>query len=104
MSILMETANPIMGRFRGVTSAELAVFGKDSNYIKAAQYGRLYVPMDENGWPISLRVARNVKAIEELINAFNEFYPENEVVVENIPAYGEIVNEGVGKFLNTPSN
>jgi len=81
-----------------------AVSGKDENYIKAAQYGRLYVPMDENGWPISVRVARHVKGIEELINAFNEFNPENEILVENIPPYDEIVNKGVGKFLNTSSN
>lgn len=104
MPILMETANPIMGRFRGPTTAELAVSGKDENYIKAAQYGRLFVPMDENGWPISVRVARHIKGIEELINAFNEFNPENEILVENIPPYDKIVNEGVGKFLNTSFN
>jgi len=102
MPILMETANPQMGRFRGKSTSELITLGTDSNYVKAAQYGRLYVPMDEEGWPLSLRVARHVKATEEIINAFNELYPEKEVIVENIPPYDGMV-KGIGNYLNTSS-
>src|SRR5262249_17342562 len=86
-SILAETANPAMGRFRGRTSEELVVDGKDANYVRAAKLGRLFVRFDDNGWPLKLRVARHLAAIQEVINAFNDLHPETPIVVENFPDY-----------------
>jgi hypothetical protein len=102
MPILMETPNPIEGRFHGPVTNDLVVKGQDSNYVKAGKMKRLFVPMDENGWPLSLRIARHLKGIQEIINAYNELYPEKKVVVENIPSYDELVKQGVGKFLHPP--
>jgi hypothetical protein len=102
MPILMETPNPIEGRFHGPVTNDLVVKGEDSNYVKAGKMKRLFVPMDENGWPLSLRIARHLKGIQEIINAYNELYPEKKVVVENIPSYDDLVKQGVGKFLHPP--
>jgi hypothetical protein len=102
MPILMETPNPIEGRFHGPVTNDLVVKGEDSNYVKAGKMKRLFVPMDENGWPLSLRIARHLKGIQEIINAYNELYPEKMVVVENIPSYDELVKQGVEKFLHPP--
>jgi hypothetical protein len=102
MPILMETANPIEGRFHGPVSNDLVVKGQDNNYVKAGKMKRLFVPMDENGWPISVRVARHIKGIQEIINAFNELYPAKKIIVENIPPYEQMVNNGVEKFLHPP--
>jgi hypothetical protein len=104
MPILMETPNPIEGRFHGPVTNDLVVKGEDSNYVKAGKMKRLFVPMDENGWPLSLRIARHLKGIAEIINAFNELYPTQKIVVENIPQYDELVKQGVGKFLHSPSH
>jgi predicted deacylase len=102
MPILMETPNPIEGRFHGPVTNDLVVKGQDRNYIQAGKMKRLFVPMDENGWPISLRVARHIKGIQELINAFNVLHPAKKILVENVPSYEQLVHCGVGKFLHAP--
>ena len=54
MPFLMETPNPSQGRFHGKMTNDLIVTGRDENYIKAGKLGRLFVDMDEKGWPLSL--------------------------------------------------
>lgn len=102
MPFLMETPNPSQGRFHGKMTNDLIVTGRDANYIKAGKLERLFVDMDENGWPLSLRVARHIKSAEEIINSFNELYPDRAIEAEGIPPYGEIVEKGVGAFLHAP--
>lgn len=102
LAILAESANPAMGRFRGRTSEELVVGGKDANYVRAAQLGRLFVRFDEQGWPLNVRVARHLAAIEEVINAYNELNPEKPVIIENMPKYRDVVEKGLGPFLKPP--
>ena len=53
-AILTESANPAMGRFRGRTSEDLVVEGRDANYVRAAGLKRLFVGFDERGWPLKL--------------------------------------------------
>jgi hypothetical protein len=101
-AMLAESANPAMGRFRGRTSEELVVDGRDVNYEQAAKLGRLFVKFDQNGWPLKLRVARHLAAIQEVINAYNELNPEKSLIVENIPDYKQINERGLGAFLNPP--
>jgi hypothetical protein len=101
-AVLTESANPAMGRFRGRTSEELVVEGRDANYVRAARLKRLFVSFDEQGWPLKTRVARNLAAIEELINAYNELHPETPIEVENIPAYKDVISRGLGAFLLPP--
>ena len=102
MPFLMETPNPSQGRFHGKMTNDLIVTGKDSNYIKAGKLGRLFVDMDENGWPLSLRVARQIKSIQEIMNAYNELHPDHTVTAEGIPSYTDLVEKGVGAFLHAP--
>lgn len=102
MPFLMETPNPSQGRFHGKMTNDLIVTGRDTNYIKAGKLGRLFVDMDENGWPLSLRVARQIKSAEEIINSFNELYPDRAIEAEGIPPYREVVEKGLGAFLHAP--
>jgi hypothetical protein len=101
-AILTESANPAMGRFRGRTSAELVVEGRDPNYVRAAALKRLFVGFDERGWPLKLRVARNLASIKEIIDAYNELNPDSPIEVENIPDYNEVNTRGLGGFLQPP--
>jgi hypothetical protein len=101
-SILAETANPAMGRFRGRTSEELVVEGKDVNYVRAAGLKRLFVRFDENGWPLKLRVARHLAAVQEVINAYSENNPDKPIEFENFPDYRQINERGLGAFLLPP--
>jgi hypothetical protein len=101
-ALLAESANPAMGRFRGRSSTDLVVEGRDANYEQAAKLGRLFVKFDQNGWPLKLRVARQLASIGEVINAYNEINPDKQIVVENIPGYKELNERGIGAYLKPP--
>jgi hypothetical protein len=101
-AVLTESPNPAMGRLRGRTGEDLVVDGHDANYVRAAKLKRLFVSFDEQGWPLKTRVARNLAAIEELINAYNELHPEAPIEVENIPEYKDVIAQGLGAFLRPP--
>jgi hypothetical protein len=101
-AILTESANPAMGRFRGRTGTELVVEGHDVNYVRAAALKRLFVGFDERGWPLKLRVARNLASIKEIIDAYNDLNPQSPIEVENIPDYNEVITRGLGAFLQPP--
>jgi hypothetical protein len=99
-AILLETANASHGRLKGKTSPSLIVEGKDKNYTKAAALGRLFVPYDEEGIPLKLRVARHLAAIKALIFSLNELEEKKTVEIKNIPASSRVKREGIGRFLN----
>lgn len=94
MAVLMETANPAQGRLRGKTDEALIVEGKDKFYVRAANYGRLYVPYDENGHPLSERVARHITGICQLMLSNNELTPDKQILVNALPTYSELVSDG----------
>lgn len=105
--VLAETANPSMGRFRGRTSLDLVVNGRDVNYLAASKLGpsklgKLFVTWDENGWPLKTRVARHLAAISALIEAYNDLHPDNQILVDNIPKYQDVITKGIGAFLMPP--
>jgi hypothetical protein len=101
-AMLTESANPAMGRFRGRTSVDLLVAGRDANYVRAARLKRLFVAFDENGWPLQQRVARHLAAIQEVLDAYNELNPETQILVEGIPAYNAVMTRGLGAYLRPP--
>lgn len=98
-ALLTETANPAMGRFRGRTTEELVVEGKDDNYVRAAGMGRLFVPFDRDGHPLDVRVARQLLTVTELVNAYNDEAPDRPVHITGVPGYHEVIDRGIGAFL-----
>jgi hypothetical protein len=101
-AVLAETPNPSMGYFRGRLSMDLLLRGKDDRYLDAARMGRLFVPFDENGWPIERRVARHLAAVKEMVTAYNELHPGAPILIEGIPSYEDMVRTGIGAYLNPP--
>lgn len=101
-AVLIETPNPVQGRLKGRTTASLVVDGKDKAYLKAARLGRLFVPYDEKGAPLSERVARHLAGIEAVLRALAELEPEKAVGLEGLPAWRRILDEGLGPFLAGP--
>jgi Succinylglutamate desuccinylase / Aspartoacylase family len=102
-ALLSETASAAMGRFRGRTDTSLVLDGMDVNYEAAHRLGRLFVPFTATGHPLRSRVARNMATIEEIIAAYNEFNPGNEIVLQDLPSYDAVMEKGIGSFLR-PSN
>jgi hypothetical protein len=99
LCFLMETANPIQGRLRGITDEILALEGRDAFYAQAAKLERTFVPFDEKGWPLEVRVGRHLTALQEIWSVFSETYPEKTVDIANIPNLEQLAEKGVGHFL-----
>ena len=71
---------------------------KDKYYLKAAGYGRLYdLGYDEDGAPLSERVARHVTGVAQFAVAFNDM-GLGTLRLGGIPSYAEMA-EDIGQFL-----
>lgn len=102
-SVLLESANASHGRLKGKPSTALILEGKDKNYVKAAQLGRLFVPFDEEGIPLRTRVARHLAAVKALLAASNELDPSKKIEVLDWPSPEGVKMEGIGPFLAPPN-
>lgn len=100
LPLLFEAANPFMGRLRGKTDATLIIEGKDPYYLKAAKAGKLNVPYDENGLPLSYRVARHILALQKVLEVYNSYQEGRSVIITGLPAYSDLAFKDLGKYLN----
>ena len=100
-AVLIETPNPVQGRLKGKTTAALVVEGQDKAYLKASRLGRLFIPYDEKGVPLSERVARHLAGVAAVLQSLAELEPEKAVETEGLPAWRQIMEKGVGAFLRT---
>ncbi len=98
MPVLMETGNPVQGRLRGRTDERLALTGADKAYVKAAALGRLYIPY-EGDQKIEYRVGRHATAIMSFLLNLDLLNEERGVLLENIPTFEELQENGVGAYL-----
>jgi hypothetical protein len=101
-AVLLETANASQGRLKGKPSLSLIVEGKDKNYAKASEIGRLFVHYPDEGIPLKRRVAQHLAAIVALIGCLEELEPEKIIDIQNMPSYSEVLNRGIGHFLHRP--
>lgn len=100
--ILLETANPAMGRLRGPTNAELAIKGQDEQYIAAARIGVVNVPFDEDGISIERRISRDLVAIAAIVDAFNTLEPDRVINIGGWPEPTALLADGLGRYLASP--
>lgn len=98
-AVLMESANAAQGRLRGRTDEALVLTGKDPRYVEAQKLGRLFVPYDENGHPLEERVGRHLTGISQLVLVMGENEPEKEIIMEGIPSYADLLENGIGFYL-----
>lgn len=98
-AVLMESANASQGRLRGKTDTNLVLTGKDPRYVEAAKLGRLYVPYDENGHPLEERVGRHLSGVMQFITVMGENEPDKEMIVEGVPIYADLMENGIGHYL-----
>lgn len=101
-AILLETANTSHGRLKGKPSASLIIEGKDKNYKKAAQLGRLFIPFDEDGIPLKQRVSRHLASLRALVSGLHELYPDLLIQIQNVPSPTDVEQAGIGAFLRPP--
>lgn len=98
-ALLLETPNPVQGRLKGRPTPELVVTGRDPFYLKAAGLGRLFIPYDTAGAPLSWRVARHLAAVEAILASLEEVEPDLAIAWSGLPEWRAVVEQGVGAFL-----
>ena len=101
-SYLVEVAEPMLDRIRGITDEELLMSGKDRFVMMAGDRGLLYAPIDENGWPIEKRVARHVAVATKIMEVNNTVNPDQTILIEGIPTYEEIMENGLAPYYHNP--
>lgn len=103
ISLLIEAPEPMLDATRGRTDRALLLEGRDEFIVKAGQHGLLFEKMDDNGWPIDVRVGRHCSTILQILEIWTEENPEKGVKVRSVPRYSEIVARGTGAFLKDPA-
>ena len=103
ISFLFEAPEPFLDATRGKTTREQLLTGKDEFVVKAGQHGLLFEKMDENGWPIDVRVGRHNSAILQTMESWSEDHLERALVCQNMPRYAEVIKNSVGFYLHDPS-
>ena len=98
-AILLETASAMHGRYHGRKNADKAITGFDRFYIEADKHELLSVPYPENGISMKERVGRHLITITKLLEIWNNYNPEKSIIVENIPDFQKMQEDGVGAFL-----
>ncbi|MCK4364112.1 MAG: succinylglutamate desuccinylase/aspartoacylase family protein [Candidatus Aminicenantes bacterium] len=103
ISLLLEAPEPFLDATRGRTDRELLLEGKDEFVVKAGKHGLLFEKMDENGWPVEVRVGRHCSTILQILELWSEENPEKSVMVKGVPRYAEVIEKGIGNFLHDPA-
>ena len=103
ISLLLEAPEPFLDATRGRTDRALLLEGKDEFVLRAGKHGLLFEKMDEDGWPIDIRVGRHCSTIIYILELWSEENPEKAVVARKIPRYAEVKEKGVGSFLRDPA-
>lgn len=102
-SYLVEVAEPMLDRIRGITDEELLMSGKDRFVMMAGDRKLLYAPIDENGWPIEKRVARHIAVATKIIEVNNTVNPDQVITIEGIPTYEEMMANGLAPYYHNPA-
>lgn len=102
ISLLVEAPEPLLDATRGRTDRALLLEGKDEFIRKAGEHGLLFEKIDENGWPIDVRVGRHCSTILQILKIWTEEQPERGILPRDVPAYLEVIEKGTGHFLYDP--
>jgi hypothetical protein len=103
ISLLFEAPEPFLDATRGKTTREQLLTGKDEFVVKAGEHGLLFERIDENGWPIDVRVGRHTSAVLQTMESWSEDHADRPLVCLNVPRYAEVIDNGVGHYLKDPA-
>lgn len=102
ISLLLEAPEPFLDATRGRTDRALLLTGKDEFVVRAGKRGLLFEKIDENGWPIDIRVGRHTSTVLQILENWSADKPDRAIVVSGVPRYTEVVAKGTGAFLKDP--
>jgi hypothetical protein len=102
VSLLFEAAEPFLDATRGITSREQLLTGRDEFVVQAGRHGLLFAKIDENGWPIGVRVGRHTSSVLQVMETWTEDHPDRPMVGRGVPRYKDLIRDGVGRYLRDP--
>jgi len=104
VSLLFEAPEPFLDATRGRTTREQLLTGKDEFVVKAGEAGLLFEKIDENGWPIALRVGRHTSTVLQTMEAWTELNEDRPISCRGVPRYADVIEKGVGHWLRDPAS
>ena len=86
-----------------LTAWELVKDGISGNYLamhRAGLFPNSY-DFDENGWPIEKRTAYHMSMSAEIINTFDQMYPDKPLKISGLPDANEMIANGLEATLKS---
>ncbi|MBN1939624.1 MAG: succinylglutamate desuccinylase/aspartoacylase family protein [Candidatus Aminicenantes bacterium] len=100
---LLEAPIPFLDQPTGPKTVKLMLDGKDPFLLSLAKKKKLFVPYDEEGWPMDKRAGQHTSVVLEIFKQFSKKYPETAIVLSGVPRYAEIVKNGIGSYFRDPA-
>ena len=102
ISLLIEVAEPMLDRIRGITDEKLLLEGNDPFVKRAGQLGLLYVGIPEEGWHIDRRVGRHLSTVLEIFNQWNFVNFDKPIEMDGVPRLADVLASGLGHYFHNP--
>lgn len=103
LPFLLEAPIPFLDQPTGPKTERLLLEGKDPFLLSLSRAKRLFVPYDENGWPMDKRVGQHCSVSLEILRQFTKKNPERAIVLSGVPRYADLVKAGIGRYFHDPS-
>jgi len=104
LPFLLEAPIPFLDQPTGPKTVKLLLDGKDPFLLRLSREKKLFVPYDENGWPIEKRVGQHCSVTLEIIRQYSKRNPDGAIALSGVPRYAELVKNGVGHYFHNPSS
>ena len=100
---LFETCNPAMGGYHDKMDETLFKDGISPNYVALHAAGMFpnSFTFDETGWPVEKRTAYHMSMSAEIINAFDQMYPDKPLKISGLPDPNFMVENGLEATLKS---
>jgi predicted deacylase len=103
MPFLLEAPIPFLDQPTGPKTTKLLLDGKDPFLLSLSKKKKLFVPYDENGWPLETRVGQHMSVTLEIFRQFTKKTADRPIVLRGVPRYADVVKNGVGRYLSNPA-
>jgi hypothetical protein len=103
LPFLLEAPIPFLDQPTGPKTVKLLLDGKDPFLLSLSKQNRLFVPYDENGWPMEKRVGQHLSVTQEIWKQFSKKNPDAAIRATGIPRYADLVKNGVGHYFHDPA-
>jgi len=103
LPFLLEAPIPFLDQPTGAKTEKLLLDGKDPFLLSLSKKKKLFVPYDENGWPLDKRVGQHSSVMLEIFFQYSRKSPERGIVIRDVPRYAELVKNGTGHYFHNPA-